>query len=313
MIVRPFGSSGSRAGHAVTFKDVIWNRAALDSGGRRAREGDSALAALLVVHGMIMNGGIEHVLELRPEELEQGIAGYRFFGFLEFADQLESLADSRGLGIKADDAANGYSIPTEAAIEAALESEVENSAYQFEPVDFSQLSIIYWKPFDPSFKRTERYAMILASVLFLVVLAWLESWWYFWLAAVPTVPLIAAGLLLMLSPRIADTEITITGDQWIIKCPWRRRRIFRESEIREIFGIATGDGPWGDEVDFLIQWPGGSTQVAEQIHFPSGLFDRVRAWEGFDSDAYQKACACERGFLELSGRRFLLWSRELPR
>ena len=294
----------------MTFKDVVWNRAALDNGGRQAREGDTALAALLVVHGMIKNGGLEHAFELRPEELERGLAGYRFFDFTEFANLLESLAastDREGDGL---DARYGDLVPTEASIEAALERKLEGPSYLFEPVDFSQLSIIYWKPYDPSFKRMERLIASVATVAFLVVLARLEAWLYFWLIAAPTVPLIAAGLLLMIFPRIADTEVTIAGDQWIIKCPWRHRRSFRESEIQAIAGIATNEGSWGDEVDLLIQWSGGSTRIPERIHFPSRLFDRVRAWDGFDADAYRRACVCELGFFEIfTGRRFLLWAR----
>ena len=48
----------------LSLADQIWNRAALESGGPAAREGDRALAALLLAHGMVMNGGVGHALEV---------------------------------------------------------------------------------------------------------------------------------------------------------------------------------------------------------------------------------------------------------
>lgn len=64
--------------------DKIWNRAAEGLGGE---DGDDALAALLVVHGMVMNGGLVNALEVVDEEqLHAAIEGYRFFGLDEAAD-----------------------------------------------------------------------------------------------------------------------------------------------------------------------------------------------------------------------------------
>jgi hypothetical protein len=56
--------------HELSTADRVWNRAALDAGGSPPREGDRALAALLLAHGMIMNGGVDHAVEaLSAEEL----------------------------------------------------------------------------------------------------------------------------------------------------------------------------------------------------------------------------------------------------
>ena len=74
----------------VTEADRVWNRAALEGGGMTAREGDRALAALLVAHGLVMNGGVEQAMEaLSADELEAAAAGFRFFSFGEVASLLE--------------------------------------------------------------------------------------------------------------------------------------------------------------------------------------------------------------------------------
>lgn len=77
----------------LTAADRIWNRAAMESGGDHPGEGDQALAALLLAHGMVMTGGVEHALEsLSPEEMEAAIAGYRYFALAEVARLLEDAA-----------------------------------------------------------------------------------------------------------------------------------------------------------------------------------------------------------------------------
>ncbi|NLE96811.1 MAG: DUF4375 domain-containing protein [Propionibacterium sp.] len=64
--------------------DTIWNRAAEGTGGE---EGDDALAALLVLHGMVMNGGLVNAIEVaEEEELHAAVEGYRFFGLDDAAD-----------------------------------------------------------------------------------------------------------------------------------------------------------------------------------------------------------------------------------
>ncbi|MGD0959893.1 MAG: hypothetical protein ABSB19_08805 [Methylomonas sp.] len=73
----------------------IWNRAALDAGGDDPREGDSALAALLLLHGMAMNGGVDHAIDvLSSEEYAMALAGYRYYGLERVADVLERARDA---------------------------------------------------------------------------------------------------------------------------------------------------------------------------------------------------------------------------
>ena len=59
--------------------DRVWNRAAMEEGCVSPRAGDRALSALLLVHGMVMNGGVHHALEsVDPAELAAGADGYAF-------------------------------------------------------------------------------------------------------------------------------------------------------------------------------------------------------------------------------------------
>jgi hypothetical protein len=78
----------------MTSADSVWNRAALQSGGTVPEAGDRALAALLLVHGLAMNGGVHHALEcVQPLELTAAVKGYAFFGFHEVAAFFERAAD----------------------------------------------------------------------------------------------------------------------------------------------------------------------------------------------------------------------------
>ena len=64
----------------LTEADKIWNRACGEDP-LRALPGDRALAEVLHAHGLAMNGGVLHVVELMTtEELSDAVAGYRFFG-----------------------------------------------------------------------------------------------------------------------------------------------------------------------------------------------------------------------------------------
>jgi hypothetical protein len=70
---------------------VVWNRAAMRSGGPSPREGNVALSALLCVHGLIMNGGVRHAMKaVTKAELHASCAGFRYFGFSEVAELLEA-------------------------------------------------------------------------------------------------------------------------------------------------------------------------------------------------------------------------------
>jgi hypothetical protein len=75
--------------------DALWNRAVLEGGGVHPKAGDSALAALLLAHGYIMNGGVLHAIEgLSREELAAAVEGYSYFGLSAVADVLTSAAQS---------------------------------------------------------------------------------------------------------------------------------------------------------------------------------------------------------------------------
>jgi hypothetical protein len=78
----------------VTVADQIWNRAALERGGAAPRSGDRALASLLLVHGLVMNGGVHHALEsAEPAELAAAADGFDFFGFYDVAALFRPAAD----------------------------------------------------------------------------------------------------------------------------------------------------------------------------------------------------------------------------
>jgi hypothetical protein len=66
----------------------IYNRACTEGGGPAPLEGDIALTNMLLGHGYVMNGGLQAFEDLSEEEQRESIAGYRFFGFNEAADQL---------------------------------------------------------------------------------------------------------------------------------------------------------------------------------------------------------------------------------
>ncbi len=86
----------------LSKQEHIWNRAALNGGGPSPGEGDIALANLLMAHGLVMNGGVEHAVEcLSSDELADSIAGFEYFGFLAAANALSqppsSMEDSEEL------------------------------------------------------------------------------------------------------------------------------------------------------------------------------------------------------------------------
>ena len=69
--------------------DEIWNRAC-DPFAPFTHPGDAALAAVLLCHGMAMNGGLLHAVEgLEPGQRASAVAGFRALGLAEAADALE--------------------------------------------------------------------------------------------------------------------------------------------------------------------------------------------------------------------------------
>ena len=72
--------------------DEVWNRAC-DPYGPFTHPGDVALAAVLLCHGMAMNGGLLHAVEgLEPDQLERALAGYRYLDLDAAAAAVEDIA-----------------------------------------------------------------------------------------------------------------------------------------------------------------------------------------------------------------------------
>jgi hypothetical protein len=62
----------------------------MERGGVAPRAAGLALASLLLLHGMAMNGGLEHLVEcLGDKGFADGIQGFRFFGLVDLADVLQ--------------------------------------------------------------------------------------------------------------------------------------------------------------------------------------------------------------------------------
>ncbi|WP_310445914.1 hypothetical protein [Thiobacillus sp.] len=76
--------------YELTNRDKIWNRAC-EGGGHSPRAGDIALASMLLLHSVAMNGGVLHSIEcLTSEQLAAAKAGYKFFGFNEIVALIAS-------------------------------------------------------------------------------------------------------------------------------------------------------------------------------------------------------------------------------
>ncbi len=91
--------------YQFTEADKVWNRACGQGECLSPRPGDSALAALIKVHSLAMNGGVLHALETCSEEqLVTAAGGYRYFGLDGAASMVEAaLAELRGIQSQGDD------------------------------------------------------------------------------------------------------------------------------------------------------------------------------------------------------------------
>ncbi|NEK86070.1 hypothetical protein GCU60_09910 [Blastococcus saxobsidens] len=79
----------------MTDPDEIWNRAC-DPFAPFTHPGDAALAAVLLCHGMAMNGGLLHAVEgLEPDQRERAVAGFRLLGLDAAATAVEDIARSK--------------------------------------------------------------------------------------------------------------------------------------------------------------------------------------------------------------------------
>lgn len=124
----------------MTEADLIWNRACM-GGGSNLRAGDQALAALLLAHGHVMNGGLLHAMDCMSEtELSDACTGYRFFGFDSVADLMartrrihEADEDTDDIELELNQKYETM-IPNDSTIEARFLAHLARK-----PVDFSPL------------------------------------------------------------------------------------------------------------------------------------------------------------------------------
>jgi len=110
----------------------VWNRAAVESGGASPREGDRALAALLLAHGLVMNGGVHHALEgLSSDELRAAVAGFDYFSLASVGRLLE-VAQT----LDEDEANRQYweVIPDDDAIDRRFRVVFQSSPHVFAPL-----------------------------------------------------------------------------------------------------------------------------------------------------------------------------------
>jgi hypothetical protein len=83
---------------------LVWNRAALEKGGTSPKEGDRALAAMILAHSRAMNGGLLHAaVSLKAEPFRAATEGYRFFGLEAAARLLEEAREFRPEGPDAEE------------------------------------------------------------------------------------------------------------------------------------------------------------------------------------------------------------------
>lgn len=117
----------------LTHDARVWNRAALRAGGANPREGDRALADLLVAHGMVMNGGVAHALDvLSAKELSDAAAGFRFFSFDDVAELFAAASESQPAN--ATDAQYWRSIPDDATVTNRFHQVLASSPELFAPL-----------------------------------------------------------------------------------------------------------------------------------------------------------------------------------
>jgi chloramphenicol 3-O-phosphotransferase len=129
----------------LTAASMVWNRAALDNGGSRPGKGDRALAALLTLHGLVMNGGLHHALEvLSPEQVDIAAEGLIYFHLDAVARLIGKVRSESSLRERNDTSeaeANGlYAalIPDDNVIAREFERRYAES-----PEEFSSLGVTY--------------------------------------------------------------------------------------------------------------------------------------------------------------------------
>ena len=109
------------------------------------QDGDRALAALLLVHGLVQNGGVLHAVEaLKPVEIRRGSEGYRYFGLDGVADLMDgafaqmSRLEVSSLSVQEElehvwDRAYQEILPTDQALADAFEAVYAHASADFAP------------------------------------------------------------------------------------------------------------------------------------------------------------------------------------
>ena len=97
--------------------------------------GDEALAALLAVHGMVLNGGVGHVFDtLETQSRSAGVAGFRFFGFDAVARLLERAEGLSEEEREVLDREYAVSIPSDDALDVAFKRVFSQMPHLFAPL-----------------------------------------------------------------------------------------------------------------------------------------------------------------------------------
>ena len=107
-------NSGVRHVLKQSRQSQIWNRAATEAGGPNPAVGDRALAAVLLAHGAVMNGGVEHAIQsLSSEELLSAISGFNYFGLPAAAQAISSPSTSTDEALDAADRDYWRAVPSD--------------------------------------------------------------------------------------------------------------------------------------------------------------------------------------------------------
>jgi hypothetical protein len=126
----------------MTVSERVWNRAALEDGGLSPGPGDTALASLLLLHGLIMNGGVHHAIEcVGPSRLLAAADGYAYFGFPDVCTFFRGAAGDPMLSTWTDDtevlANRRYSemISDDSLLLTRFEETLDRRRDQFAPIE----------------------------------------------------------------------------------------------------------------------------------------------------------------------------------
>ena len=127
-------NSGVRRVVSHSRQIEIWNRAATESGGTNPAPGDCALAAILLAHGAVMNGGVAHAHEvLSPEELAAAISGFNYFAIPAAAHVLALPSPDTENASEMADHAYWRAVPSDAALTHAFRIKLLSHPEAFAP------------------------------------------------------------------------------------------------------------------------------------------------------------------------------------